>query len=228
MIMDKNILSINQPFLIDSISVIKMAFTLCGYQKEYERVLLNSLERGIEELASISEITIIHEFRLNKTITFREYILDVTKLQFDASGNNFFVIISPDEINQIMNCEETIKRKISMVRYFVTLIGTFDWTNPDNEFISWWRKDARYQGKIGHMSQQYIANQCGISERSCQRYNDILEALKLIYVRKSSGKLRYENQIKQINNCYSRYEDRYLCDEYAGEYERNYGNHKKG
>ena len=45
----------------------------------------------------------------------------------------------------------------------------------------------------------------------------------MIYVYKSNDKVRDGDKLKQIKNCYSRYEDRSLCERYASDYEDMYG-----
>lgn len=68
----------------------------------------------------------------------------------------------------------------------------------------------------------------GISDRTCQRYNVILEdELKMIYIYRSNDKIKEGDTLKQINNCYSRYEDKELCELYAADFENKMGhNHR--
>ncbi|MCI6422005.1 MAG: hypothetical protein MR816_08095 [Blautia sp.] len=47
--------------------------------------------------------------------------------------------------------------------------------------------------------------------------------MKMIYVYKSNDKIREGDKLKQIKNCYSRYEDKDLCEMYASNYENMYG-----
>lgn len=103
-----------------------------------------------------------------------------------------------------MTCNEKMDKKIRMLKYYVALVSTFDWS---------------LDGKIGHMSQEYIATQADNSTRTCQRYNDILVEMQMIYVYKSNDKVRSDDKLKQIKNCYSRYEDKDVCERYASAYE---------
>lgn len=128
------------------------------------------------------------------------------------------MFVYPEEVHKILTCNEIMKKKISMLRYFVALISTFNWS-----------KSMRYcmenlQGKISTMSIEYIATQAGMmSQRTCIRYNDILSEMKMIYVYKSNDKERVGDKLKQIKNCYSRYADKDACEEYASNYENWYG-----
>ena len=95
-----------------------------------------------------------------------------------------------------------------MLKYYIALVSTFDWS---------------LDSKIGHMSQQFIAEQADNSTRTCQRYNEILEEMKMLYIYKSNDKIRVNDKLKQIKNCYSRYEDKGICEQYASNYEDMYG-----
>ena len=80
------------------------------------------------------------------------------------------------------------------------------------------------RGKVGGMNMEYIARQaCIDSRRTCIRYNETLEKLHLIYVYRSNDKIKFDDSLKQINNCYSRYKDRDLCIKFATDYENLYG-----
>lgn len=94
------------------------------------------------------------------------------------------------------------------MKYYIALVSTFDWS---------------LDSKIGHMSQQFIAEQADNSVRTCQRYNDVLEEMEMIFVYKSNDKVRVGDKLKQIKNCYSRYEDKRICEMYASNYENMYG-----
>ncbi len=106
-----------------------------------------------------------------------------------------------------------MKKKISMLKYFVALISTFNWSKAMRNL----------QGKIGTMSMEYIALQADISSRTCIRYNETLSKMKLIYIYKSNDKVREDDKLRQIKNCYSRYTDKDVCEKYASNYENWYG-----
>lgn len=205
-IMDESIPLYNKSKSTDCISINRLAYSLVG-DMNYEKALTDALVRGIAELASGEWISIRKDL---STKTNYEYVLDVTNLYLDTDRDKF-VIVSPDDIYKIMACKEVMKKKISMLKYYIALVSTFDWS---------------LERKIGHMSQQYIAEQAGNSVRTCQRYNKILKEIKVIYVHKSNDKVRENSKLKQIKNCYSRYEDMSTCALYASNYEDMYGIHK--
>ena len=193
----------------DCVSVNRMAYVLIGSQTKYEKVLLDSLQRGIFELQLTKVIKILQDFSTKKS---NEYLLDFSSMYLDTE-KELFVTIFPEEIHKILACKEIMKKKISMLRYFVALVSTFNWSKAMRNL----------QGKIGTMSMEYIALQAGISSRTCIRYNEALSKLKLIYIYKSNDKVREDDKLRQIKNCYSRYADKDVCEGYASNYENWYG-----
>ena len=187
----------------DCLSVNKLAYSLIG-DMDYEKALTDALIRGVAELASGEWISIRKDLSTKASY---EYVLDITNLYLDTEKDKF-VTVTPNEVYRIMTCKEVMKKKISMLKYYIALISTFDWS---------------LECKIGHMSQQYIAEQADNSTRTCQRYNEILEEMKMIYVYKSNDKVRVDDKLRQIKNCYSRYEDKSMCKAYASNYEEMYG-----
>ena len=214
-IVSESILLINKTSTVDCISVNKMAYTLIGIRKTYENALLDALYRGICELEGANALTIVQRFGSKNSY---EFVIDFANLYLDLDNENF-VIISPYEAHKILTCNEVMKKKISMIKYFIALISTFDWSKSMKHIAGL----PNLQGKIGHMSQDYISTQADVSERTCQRYNDILSGLKIIYVYRSNDKVRDGDKLRQIKNCYSRYEDKDVCKEYASNYENYYG-----
>lgn len=74
------------------------------------------------------------------------------------------------------------------------------------------------------MSLEYFADLTGISSKTCNRYNIILEKNHLLFVYRSNDKMKnFDGTMRQINNCYSRYCDKELCIAYATDYENRYG-----
>ena len=202
-IIDESIPLYNKTKSVDCISVNRLAYSLVG-DMDYEKVLTDSLVRGIVELSDKKFITIKKDLSVKASY---EYVLDLSNMWLDTEKDKF-IILSPNEVYKIMTCKEIMKKKISMLKYYIALISTFDWS---------------LDSKIGHMSQQYIAEQSGISTRTCQRYNEILEEMEMIFVYKSNDKVRINDKLKQIKNCYSRYEDKSICEMYASNYENQYG-----
>ena len=202
-IIDESIPLYNQTNTVDCVSVNRLAYALVG-DMDYEKVLIDSLVRGIVELSCDKWISIRKDL---STKTSYEYVLDLSAMWLDTDKDKF-IIVSPNEVYKIMTCNEVMKKKISMLKYFMALISTFDWA---------------LDSKIGHMSQQFIADQADNSVRTCQRYNDILEEMEMIFVYKSNDKVRINDKLKQIKNCYSRFADKYACEQYASNYENMYG-----
>lgn len=209
-IIDESIPLYNKTSSIDCVSFNRMAFALVGSQEKYEKVLLDSLQRGIYELKFANVLDILQDF---STKTSYEYLLDMANMRLDTEKENF-MFVYPEEVHKILACNEIMKKKISMLRYFVALISTFNWC----------KSMRNLQGKISTMSIEYIATQAGMmSQRTCIRYNEILSEMKIIYVYKSNDKERVGDKLKQIKNCYSRYADKDACEEYASNYENWYG-----
>ncbi len=209
-IIDESIPLYNKMSSVDCVSMNRMAYALVGSQEKYEKVLLDSLQRGIYELKLANVLNILQDF---STKTSYEYLLDMANMRLDTEKDNF-MFVYPEEVHKILTCDEIMKKKISMLRYFVALISTFNWC----------KSMRNLQGKISTMSIEYIATQAGImSQRTCIRYNEILSEMKMIYVYKSNDKERVGDKLKQIKNCYSRYADKDACEEYASNYENWYG-----
>lgn len=209
-IIDKSIPLYNKTSSVDCVSLNRMAYALVGSQEKYEKVLLDSLQRGIYELKLVNVLDILQDF---STKTSYEYLLDMANMRLDTEKENF-MFVYPEEVHKILTCNEIMKKKISMLRYFVALISTFNWC----------KSMRNLQGKISTMSIEYISTQAGMmSQRTCIRYNDILSEMKVIYVYKSNDKERVGDKLKQIKNCYSRYADKDACEEYASNYENWYG-----
>jgi len=205
-IIDESIPLYNNTSSTDCVSLNRMAFALVGSQEKYEKVLLDSLQRGIYELKFANVLDILQDF---STKTSYEYLLDMANMRLDTEKENF-MFVYPEEVHKILTCNEIMKKKISMLRYFVALISTFNWC----------KSMRNLQGKISTMSIEYISTQAGMmSQRTCIRYNDILSEMRMIYVYKSNDKERVGDKLKQIKNCYSRYADKDACEEYASNYE---------
>ena len=202
-IIDESIPLYNQTNTVDCVSVNRLAYALVG-DMDYEKVLIDSLVRGIAELSGGKWISIRKDLSTKASY---EYVLDLSAMWLDTDKDKF-IIVSPNEVYKIMTCNEVMKKKISMLKYFMALISTFDWA---------------LDSKIGHMSQQFIADQADNSVRTCQRYNDILEEMEMIFVYKSNDKVRINDKLKQIKNCYSRFADKSICEQYASNYENMYG-----
>lgn len=205
-LIDESIPLYNKTSSTDCISVNRLAYSLIG-EMDYEKALIDSLVRGIAELASGKWISIRKDLSTNKNY---EYVLDIEKLWLDKE-NDKFTVVYLDDIYKIMTCKDNIDKmdkKLRILKYFVTLVSTFDWS---------------LDGKIGYMSEEYIAGLANIAVRTLQRYNVILAEKQILYIYKSNDKVREDYKLKQIKNCYSRYEDKGICEQYASNYENMYG-----
>lgn len=202
-IIDESVPLYNKSTSTDCISVNRLAYSLMD-DMDYEKALTDALVRGIVELAGDKWISIRKDFSTKGSY---EYVLDVSNLYLDTEKDKF-VIVSLDEVYKIMTCKEKMEKRIRMLKYYIALVSTFDWS---------------LNSKIGHMSQEYIAEQADNSVKTCRRYNKILQEMEMIYIYKSNDKVRVNDRLKQIKNCYSRYEDKSICEEYASNYENMYG-----
>ena len=205
-IIDESIPLYNKTSSTDCISVNRLAYSLIG-EMDYEKALIDSLVRGIAELASGEWISIRKDLSTSKNY---EYVLDIEKLWLDKEKDKFTVVYL-DDIYKIMTCKDNIDKmdkKLRILKYFVALVSTFDWS---------------LDGKIGYMSEEYIAGLANIAVRTLQRYNVILAEKQILYIYKSNDKVREDYKLKQIKNCYSRYEDKGICEQYASNYENMYG-----
>lgn len=208
-IMDESIPLYNKSSTVDCVSVNRMAYTIMASKEKYEKALLDSLQRGIFELQLANLIQILQDF---STKTSNEYLIDLSGIYLDTEKEQFVTIFS-NEIHIILGCNEIMKKKISMLKYFVAVVSTFNWS----------KSMRKLQGKIGTMSMEFIASQADISPRTCIRYNEILSTIKIIYIYKSNDKVRDGDKLRQIKNCYSRYVDKGACEDYASNYENWYG-----
>ena len=118
-------------------------YALIGSQEKYEKVFLDSLQRGIYELQLANVIRVLQDL---STKTSNEYLLDFSNLYLDTEKEQFVTIFS-EEIYKILACEEVMKKKISMLKYFIAIVSTFNWS----------KSMRKLQGKIGTMSMEYIA-----------------------------------------------------------------------
>lgn len=204
MIMSRDMLWANGDSVIDSVSLVRIAYQL-SKSEEIEKSFLNVIKYGLEELEENHLITM-------KEI-YKEYLIDFTQLHLDTS-NNYFITVERFEVQAIMSSNEQTRKKVPLLRYFLAIVSTFNHSDYMEEL----------SGKVGGMSIDYIAKQaCINNQMSCIRYNETLEKMHLIYVHRSNDKIKFGDNLKQINNCYSRYEDRDLCIHFATDYENLYG-----
>ena len=160
------------------VSLNKMAFVLTGLCTEYDSNLLSILKQGIAELAKEDYIRIIKDLK-------NEYIIDFEKLYLDTE-KDYFVKMFVEEIQQILLLEESIKKKMSLLKYFIVICSTFNWS-----------KDmGKYQGKISGMSLEYFADLTGISSKTCRNENDYKKGMELYL---ADDSMHINRKYKKIN-----------------------------
>ena len=219
-IMDENIFLKSLEITEDCVSMNRMAYTLVGASEKYPKAFTDALQRGIYELDAVDKIKIVQSF--GKGI---ELVLDIRNLYFDTSEEGkHFVMISAEEVRKILTHEGKTEKNIRMLKYFLALISSLDWS----ESMKCKPDMPNLQGRIGHMTQNYVSSLAQISDKTCQRYNLILDdEMHLIYIYRSNDKIREDDSLKQITNCYSRYSDKELCEMYASDFENKMGhNHR--
>ena len=121
--------------------------------------------------------------------------------------SKLFVNITLRDVRKIMNIETKVNN-FSLLRYYIVLISTFRIDKSETS------------GKIGYMPQSYLRDISGLSIPTMNKYNDILEENKLIFIEKSSDHEEYydgngNHRLVKFRNVYARYEDRHLASSYT-------------
>lgn len=126
-------------------------------------------------------------------------------VQQDNSNKEYYVCITKTELHKMMNVSDKIDN-YKLVRLFLWYINSLHKGN---------QVDEKYKSKIGYMPQSYLSSMAGINLKTLYKYDAILQEYQLLYI--VNHKIQYSNaiDIPKITNTYSRYEDKYLCDEYA-------------
>ena len=122
--MDENIFLKSLEITEDCVSINRMAYTLVGVSEKYPKAFTDALQRGIYELDAVDRIKIVQSF--GKGI---EFVLDIKNLYFDTSKEGqHFVMVSSDEVEKILTHDADMKKKISILKYYVALVSSFDWS----------------------------------------------------------------------------------------------------
>lgn len=186
----------------DCVSVNRMAYELCGSADGYKDAFCKSLATGLYVLEVLDLIKIVSKLDKNNS----EFIIDASNLWLNPNEKGvFFTIIDANEVTKIVNTVTRNDSMLQVLRYFITMVGTFNHSNDMGE----------YKGKVGGMTIDILADDADISTRSAKRYNDMLVEMKLIYIHKADDYIREGDEIKRINNTYSRYSDKDLCVTYG-------------
>lgn len=101
-IIDESIPLYNKTSSVDCVSLNRMAYALVGSQKKYEKVFLDSLQRGIYELKFENVLDILQDF---STKTSYEYLLNMANMRLDTEKDNF-MFVYPKEVYRILTCDE--------------------------------------------------------------------------------------------------------------------------
>ena len=186
------------------LSAEQLCFSLTG---KFIDQYIEMLQTGLKRLISRGLIFPIEEISQRQV-----YIVDVSSVYLNTA-NQYFTIIEDWEIKKILtwNNVKYISTLVSRMRYFIVLISTFN--HSKSEFYG--------EGKVGHMSIEYIASHANISEKSAKRYNKDLEEMQLIYAYRTNDKYLIDGHFRQIKNTYSRYADKGICNMFAFENEKN-------
>ena len=194
------------------ISIDSLQYELMGYVAEY-RGLHEKLVKGIELLL---QYNLIEGQKIRKN--FFELTLDYLyiKSKKTKSDKNYddYVIIRQNEIHTIFSIG-TSHNKISLLRYFVNLIGSIDgrtWKYIDD--------NQKKMGIVGYMTIDYLAEISGIAKSRAVEYNALLESYELIFIQRANAYKKSGKGIQNMRNHYGRLEDREDIIAFAEDYLR--------
>jgi hypothetical protein len=177
-----------------------ISYYLTG-QKKLSRSFDEVLKSGIKELIDVGVICCEEQNTQN-------YYFGLKNIRLEDSDK--FVFVDFDDIRKIMQCNH--KGKISLLRYYIVLLGTFIVKNHITNI----RDSGKYNNILGMMSQDYIANLARISTHTAVEYTKILEQLELLYVSRCSFLFKdKKGNVKRHNNIYGRYIDKSTIDEFT-------------
>lgn len=176
------------------------------------RRFTDSLKIGLDELIANDIVTVIEKKG-------KSHILDCSNL-FITEENEYFTIITYSELIKIFKSETNYN--FALLRYFIYLIGTI------SSSIDVWIDAVQHKYRVvGNLTTDYIAQLCGISERTLIRYNQILEENNLIYIYRSDDFVINESngKLKRLVNIYGRPKDKIYIDTFAAnqqKYKKSY------
>lgn len=188
------------------VSCHTIGFSLYG-ERPLTRAEANDIKNGYNEL--IEKGYIKETFYYNAT----DRIADLSKLYYEQ-GSEYYSDLTDIEMMEIMNIRNIGKSNhCKLLRYFTCMVGTFNRSSsmPD-----------KYKGKIGGMSFDAFHNLIGVSSKTANKYNKILEKNQLLYIIRHGDFFQGVNangqsELREIPNTYSRYCDRHLADSYMAE-----------
>lgn len=143
----------------------------------------------------------------------------INSASFDVT-NTTYSVITYDEFATIIN--SGLKNTHELLAYFCCLIGSI------NSAASVTYRGATKKRVVGFQKISYFANTLNIGYRTVIRYNEQLEKLKLIYIRRDSRiSTLSDGTVVREPNLYGRYADKPWIDTYADymEYTRSSKEH---
>ena len=159
---------------------------------------------GFNELVDKNIINIKHKMSEGVMICDSSAIIECNK-------NHHYISITKQEFQTIISLDEKI-HNYKLLRYFIDLLGSFNASKS---------LDSKYRFKICELNQLSISDITGVNLTTLNRYNEILTKYRLLYIvnRKISNVKNVLSGKIYCNmpNCYSRYEDKDLCDQYLKE-----------
>lgn len=160
-----------------------------------------AIKLGLRELIDNDIVDCYNQDSMNYYIGFKNI-----KLKEDDR----FIFIDFDEVKEILKYD--YQGKVSLLRYYIVLLGTFISKNHITNI----RDTTRYNNILGMMSQEYMSGLANISKHTAVEYTRILENLNLIYVSHCSFAFKdKKGNVKRHNNIYGRYKDKDIIDEFT-------------
>lgn len=149
----------------------------------------------------------LEKLGLIKTVKKRtsfDFIMDLSKINYDIDKDGYYVVLYLSELRKIMNIKNISKGTI--LKYFITICSRFD--NSKNI-------DEKYRNKFVKISLESLAKLSCIPYRTCIRYTKLLEDNKIIFPHrlKSTPSMSIESK-DDLVNVYCRYENKKICEKY--------------
>ena len=153
----------------------------------------------------------------------KEFIVDLSVLDIDKSNNDedYYTVITADELSFIMNYGKSGKNNESQInnfallRYFVFLISTINF----NEGIYIDGIGNIYNNFVGYQSHKYLSGCVGIAENTLIKFNKILEDNEIIYCKRNNqNRITLSGDFRSLRNHYGRFKDKENIDKFNEQY----------
>ena len=183
------------------VSYNMIAYQLTGVGKN-KRAMIDSVKEGLQELINNNLMSVVEE--VGKS----EFVLELSQICLNAE-EDYFIKIDEEEVHKIFSIEDKTD-KFKALRYFVTMIGTFN--------------NAEGYSKVGYMSQDYFVSRKILSKTQVYVITKVLEDNGIIFVYRS-GKMIIDvnSSIKKITNCYGRAKDKEFITNFGRQHEKTCG-----